>query len=59
LSSIAKKIGVYDTTVKSCLNRPVAEENIQIVAASNPMKLGFEIIGVLRIEVDILNPEVY
>jgi hypothetical protein len=33
------------------------EENIQIAAASNPIKLWFEIVGVLRIEVDILYPE--
>jgi Lrp/AsnC family transcriptional regulator for asnA, asnC and gidA len=29
------------------------EEYIQIVAVSNPLKLGFEIVGMLKIDVDI------
>ena len=31
----------------------IQDEVIQIVAVSNPMKLGFEIVGIIRIHVDI------
>jgi Lrp/AsnC family transcriptional regulator for asnA, asnC and gidA len=52
-TDIAKKIGISEATVRSRLNRLIAEEYIQIVAVSNPMKLGFEIVGTIRIHVDI------
>ena len=52
-TEIAKKLGVSEATVRSRLNRLIEEEYIQIVAVSNPMKLGFEIVGILRIDVDI------
>ena len=35
------------------LNRLIKDEVIQIVAVSNPMKLGFEIVGIIRIHIDI------
>ncbi len=50
---IAKKIGISEATVRSRLNRLTKEEYIQIVAVSNPLKLGFEVVGMLRIDVDI------
>jgi Lrp/AsnC family transcriptional regulator for asnA, asnC and gidA len=34
-------------------NTEIEEEYIQIVAVSNPIKLGFKIVGILRIKVDI------
>jgi Lrp/AsnC family transcriptional regulator for asnA, asnC and gidA len=49
----AKRLGVSEATVRSRLNRLIEEEYIQIVAVSNPMKLGFEIVGNIRIHVDI------
>ena len=52
-TDIAKKIGISEATVRSRLNRLISEEYIQIVAVSNPMKLGFEIVGTIRIHVDI------
>ena len=52
-TEIAKKLGVSEATVRSRLNRLIEEEYIQIVAVSNPMKLGFEIVGNIRIHVDI------
>ena len=42
-----------EATVRSRLNRLIEEEYIQIVAVSNPIKLGFKIVGILRIKVDI------
>jgi len=50
---IAKKLDISEATVRSRLSRLTKEEYIQIVAVSNPLKLGFEIVGMLRIEVDI------
>ncbi len=52
-TEIAKRLGVSEATVRSRLNRLIEEEYIQIVAVSNPMKLGFEIVGNIRIHVDI------
>jgi len=50
---IAKKLGVSEATVRSRLNRLTKEEYIQIVAVSNPLKLGFEVVGMLKIDVDV------
>ena len=50
---IAKKIGMSEATVRTRLNRLIQEEFIQIVAVSNPIKLGFKIVGNIRIHVEI------
>lgn len=50
---IAKEVGISEATVRSRLARLIGEEYIQIVAVSNPHKLGFEIAGVLRINADV------
>jgi Lrp/AsnC family transcriptional regulator for asnA, asnC and gidA len=52
-TEIAKKLGISEATVRTRLNRLIAEEYIQIVAVSNPLKLGFDIVGIIRIQVDI------
>jgi Lrp/AsnC family transcriptional regulator for asnA, asnC and gidA len=52
-TEIAKRLGVSEATVRSRLNRLIEEEYIQIVAVSNPIKLGFKIVGILRIKVEI------
>jgi len=52
-TEIAKKIGISEATVRTRLNRLIKEEYIQIVAVSNPIKLGFEIVGNIRIHVEI------
>jgi len=52
-TEIAKQIGISEGTVRTRLNRLIKEEYIQIVAVSNPMKLGFDIVGNIRIHVDI------
>ena len=52
-TEIAKRIGISDATVRTRLNRLIDEEFIQIVAVSNPIKLGFDIVGNIRIHVDI------
>jgi Lrp/AsnC family transcriptional regulator for asnA, asnC and gidA len=50
---IAKKLGMSEATIRSRLNRLIKEEYIQIVAVSNPLKLGFDIVGILKIDVDV------
>ena len=52
-TDIAKKIGMSEATVRTRLNRLIREEFIQIVAVSNPIKLGFKIVGNIRIHVEI------
>jgi len=54
---IAKQLGVSEATVRSRLSRLIKEECIQIVAVSNPLKLGFEIVGILKINVDVKKME--
>ena len=50
---IAKQLGVSEATVRSRLTRLIKEKFIQIVAVSNPLKLGFEIVGILKINADV------
>ncbi len=56
-TTIAKKLGISESTVRTRLNRLIKEEFIQIVAVSNPIKLGFQIIGNIRMHVDIKKTE--
>lgn len=53
IASIAKEINVSETTVRTRLKRLIENETIKIVAVSNPLKLGFEIIGNLKIHADL------
>jgi len=52
-TDIAKEIGLSEATARTRLNRLIQEEYIQIVAVSNPIKLGFKIVGNIRIHVEI------
>ena len=52
-TEIAKKIGLSEATVRTRLNRLIEDKYIQIVAVSNPIKLGFKIVGNIRVHVDI------
>ncbi len=56
-TEIAKKVGISEATVRTRLNRLIQEEYIQIVAVSNPIKLGFKIVGTIRIYVEIKKME--
>lgn len=56
-TEIAKKIGISEATVRTRLNRLIEEEYIQIVAVSNPIKLGFEIVGIIRVYADVKKME--
>ncbi len=52
-TTIAKKLGVSEATIRARLSRLVNEEYIQIVAVGNPIKLGFDIVGMIRFEIDL------
>ncbi|MCP4023281.1 MAG: Lrp/AsnC family transcriptional regulator [Desulfobacteraceae bacterium] len=51
-TDIAKEINLSEGTVRTRLNRLIKNRIIQIVAVSNPIKLGFKIVGHLRIHVE-------
>ena len=50
---ISKKIGVSETTTRARLNRLIRSGIIQVVAVSNPFKLGFGVIGNSKIRIDV------
>ncbi len=52
-TDIAKMLDVSEATVRGRIKRLTEDEIIQIVAVSNPLKLGFEITGDLNISVDM------
>lgn len=56
-TEIAKTLAVSEATVRSRIKRLMDDEIIQIVAVSNPLKLGFEITGDLYITVDMAKME--
>jgi Lrp/AsnC family transcriptional regulator, regulator for asnA, asnC and gidA len=56
-TDIAKSLNVSEATVRGRIKRLIDDEIIQIVAVSNPLKLGFEITGDLYIRVDMTKME--
>lgn len=52
-TEIAKSLAVSEATIRGRIKRLIDDEIIQIVAVSNPLKLGFEITGDLYITVDM------
>lgn len=52
-TDIAKHVRISEATVRTRLKRLIDEGFLQIIAVSDPIKLGFEIVGILRIKVDI------
>jgi Lrp/AsnC family transcriptional regulator for asnA, asnC and gidA len=52
-TDMAKAIDVSEATVRTRLSRLIDDEMIQIVAVSNPLRLGFNVVGHLRIHVEI------
>lgn len=50
---ISKRVNISEATVRTRLKRLIDEEYLQIVAVSNPLKLGFNITGDLYIHVEM------
>ena len=51
--ALAKELGISETTARTRLKRLIKDEIINVVAVSNPIKLGFEIIGSLKLNIDL------
>jgi len=51
--SIAKELGISEFTVRRRLKRLLDSSVIKIVAVANPIDLGFEIAGNLKIKIDL------
>jgi Lrp/AsnC family transcriptional regulator for asnA, asnC and gidA len=50
-TEIAKRVGITEATVRNRINRLIEDDIIQIVAVSDPFKLGFEITGNIKITI--------
>jgi Lrp/AsnC family transcriptional regulator for asnA, asnC and gidA len=50
---IAKELSISETTARTRLKRLIRKDIINVVAVSNPIKLGFEIIGNLKLTIDL------
>ena len=50
---MSKELGISETTARTRLKRLIRKEIINVVAVSNPIKLGFEIIGNLKLTIDL------
>ena len=51
--AIAQQLGISEYTVRNRMKRLLDEETIKIVAVANPIDLGFEIAGNLKIKIDL------
>lgn len=51
--AIAKELGISETTARGRLKRLITDEIIKVVAVSNPIRLGFEIIGNIKLSIDL------
>jgi Lrp/AsnC family transcriptional regulator for asnA, asnC and gidA len=51
--TLATKLNISETTARSRLKRLMDSGVINIVAVSNPIELGFEIIGSLKLSIDL------
>ena len=51
--AIAQELGVSEYTVRNRMKRLLDEKIIKIVAVSDPIKLGFEVSGNLKIKIDL------
>jgi len=56
-NAIAKKLGISEHTVRRRLKRLIDDGIIKIVAVANPIDLGFEIAGNLKIHIDLKKTE--
>lgn len=50
---IARRLGISEATVRNRLSWLISEGVIQIVAVSNPLKIGYEAVGILKIRTDV------
>ena len=51
--AIAQQLGISEYTVRNRMKRLLDDKTIKIVAVANPIDLGFEIAGNLKIKIDL------
>lgn len=51
--AIAQKLGISEYTARNRMKRLLGNKTIKIVAVANPIDLGFEIAGNLKIKIDL------
>ena len=51
--TIAKELRISETTARSRLKRLIKDNIIEVVAVSNPIRLGFDIIGNIKLGIDL------
>ena len=51
-TKIARGLGISEATVRNRIQRLIQEGIIQVVAVGNPFKLGFGIVGTIKINID-------
>jgi Lrp/AsnC family transcriptional regulator for asnA, asnC and gidA len=51
--TLAKELGASETTARNRLKRLINDEIIKVVAVGNPIKLGFEIIGNIKLDINL------
>ena len=51
--NLAKELGIAETTARTRLKRLIKDEVIKVVAVSNPIKLGFDIIGNIKLDINL------
>ncbi len=51
--AIAQKLAISEYTVRTCMNRLLETETLKIVVVANPIDLGFEIVGNLKIKSEL------
>ena len=51
--AIAKELGISETTARSRLKRLISEAIIKVVAVSNPNQIGFDILGNIKLSIDL------
>lgn len=51
--TLAKELGTSETTARNRLKRLINDEIIKVVAVGNPIKLGFEIIGNIKLDINL------
>ncbi len=51
--AMAKPLSISETTARSRLKRLIKDEVIKVVAISNPIQLGFDIIGNIKLSIDL------
>jgi DNA-binding Lrp family transcriptional regulator len=56
-NAIAQELGISEHTVRRRLKRLIDDGIIRIVAVANPLDLGFEIAGNLKIHIDLKKTE--